>query len=102
MEILPIDPRIPSLHLLMPWSCMGVILFQLTPKRGVSIVESDIAISYDGVPFILHDPIFARTTNVADVFPDRSRISASLFNSTEIKQLDAGSWFGNGVYDVKG
>jgi glycerophosphoryl diester phosphodiesterase len=32
-------------------------------------VESDIVISSDGIPYIMHDPILARTTNVASVFP---------------------------------
>jgi len=49
--------------------------------------------SYDGVPFLLHDPTFQRTTNIADVFPKWTDVQACWLNMSEIKQLDAGSWF---------
>jgi len=49
--------------------------------------------SYDGVPFLLHDPTFRRTTNIADVFPQLTDVEACWLNMSYIKQLDAGSWF---------
>lgn len=55
--------------------------------------ESDIRISYDGVPFLMHDSTLKRTTNVETVFPDRVDLRASNFTISELKQLDAGSWF---------
>jgi hypothetical protein len=55
--------------------------------------EIDVKISYDGVPFLLHDDTFYRTTNVAEVFPGREFDPADSFNITEIRMLDAGSWF---------
>lgn len=55
--------------------------------------ESDIRISYDGVPFLMHDSTLKRTTNVEIVFSDRADLRASNFTLSELKQLDAGSWF---------
>ncbi len=55
--------------------------------------ESDVRISYDGIPFLIHDSTLKRTTNVEAIFPDRTDLRASNFTLSEIKQLDAGSWF---------
>ena len=49
--------------------------------------------SIDGVPFLMHDKTFRRTTNIADVFPDRVDEPASMFNISDIKKLNAGQWF---------
>ena len=49
--------------------------------------------SYDGVPFLMHDTTLKRTTNVDEVFPDRVGEPASMFNISDLNQLDAGSWF---------
>ena len=45
------------------------------------------------MPFLLHDPTFRRTTNIADVFPERTDVEACWLNISDIKRLDAGSWF---------
>jgi len=55
--------------------------------------ETDIRISQDGVPFLMHDETLTRTTNVAEVFPDRVNDRASSFTLEELKQLNAGLWF---------
>ena len=57
--------------------------------------------SFDGVPFLLHDKTFRRTTNVAEVFPEMVDMDASLFNISQIKSLNAGSWFLEVRIDVK-
>jgi len=49
--------------------------------------------SYDGEPFVLHDPSFRRTSNIGDVFPSLIDVEACWLNMSQIKQLDAGSWF---------
>jgi len=49
--------------------------------------------SYDGEPFVLHDPTFRRTTNIRDIFPKLRDVEACWLNMSQIKQLDAGSWF---------
>lgn len=55
--------------------------------------ETDLMISLDGVPFLMHDETLARTTNIAEVFPDRVDEPASNFTIAELKQLNAGLWF---------
>lgn len=49
--------------------------------------------SEDGVPFLMHDRMLRRTTDVGKVFPDRQTEEASFFNWTDLQQLNAGQWF---------
>ncbi|MFX0062170.1 MAG: glycerophosphodiester phosphodiesterase family protein [Candidatus Hermodarchaeota archaeon] len=60
---------------------------------GVLGWEVDVQISYDGVPFLLHDETLKRTTNVETIFPNRVNGPGSSFNISDLRQLDAGSWF---------
>ena len=55
--------------------------------------ETDVRISLDGVPFLMHDETLARTTNIAEVFPQRVNDRASSFTMDELKSLNAGLWF---------
>jgi len=55
--------------------------------------ETDVRISLDGVPFLMHDETLARTTNIAEVFPERENDRASSFTLEELKTLNAGLWF---------
>ena len=55
--------------------------------------ETDVRISLDGVPFLMHDETLARTTNIAEVFPERVNDRASSFTLEELKTLNAGLWF---------
>ena len=55
--------------------------------------EVDIQISYDGVPFLMHDDTLTRTTNISEHFPNRKDDKAYTFNISELRELDAGSWF---------
>ncbi len=41
----------------------------------------------------MHDETLARTTNIAEVFPERAQDRASSFTRDEIKSLNAGLWF---------
>ncbi|MFB3903930.1 MAG: glycerophosphodiester phosphodiesterase family protein [Acidobacteriota bacterium] len=78
--------------------------YQLAIEQGADFVEQDLQITRDGVLICLHDLTLERTTNVEEVFPDRSRERerdgrtvkewpASDFTLAEISRLDAGSWF---------
>ncbi|MGV6394416.1 glycerophosphodiester phosphodiesterase [Pseudomonas caspiana] len=60
---------------------------------GADYLEMDIQRTKDGVLIALHDDTLERTTNVAEVFPKRSKDPLNTFTLAEIKQLDAGSWF---------
>jgi glycerophosphoryl diester phosphodiesterase len=78
--------------------------YRLALALHADFVEQDLAVTKDGVLICLHDPSLERTTNVEDVFPDRSTEMtiegktrrtwlANDFTLAEIKRLDAGSWF---------
>lgn len=55
--------------------------------------ETDLRISLDGEPFLMHDETLERTTNIAEVYPDRVTDRASSFTLDELKTLNAGLWF---------
>jgi len=55
--------------------------------------EVDIRISIDGVPFLMHDDTLLRTTNISDHFPNRKFDKAETFTISELRELDAGTWF---------
>uniref|UniRef100_A0A3B5R0X6 Glycerophosphodiester phosphodiesterase domain containing 4 n=1 Tax=Xiphophorus maculatus TaxID=8083 RepID=A0A3B5R0X6_XIPMA len=66
--------------------------FEKAVESGGGGLETDVTI-YDGVPFLMHDSTLRRTTNVAEVFPNRTQLDAAMFTWAEIQQLNAGSWF---------
>ncbi|CAN9501295.1 unnamed protein product [Ophioblennius macclurei] len=67
--------------------------FERAVGAGSDGLETDVTISLDGVPFLMHDYTLRRTTNVAEVFPNRSDTPAAMFTWAELESLDAGSWF---------
>jgi glycerophosphoryl diester phosphodiesterase len=79
--------------------------YELAIAQGADYIEPDLQITADSVLIALHDETLERTTNVAEVFPDRyveeairmggiaRRWYAAEFTLEEIKTLDAGSWF---------
>jgi glycerophosphoryl diester phosphodiesterase len=74
--------------------------YRLAIAQNADYVEQDLQITKDGVLICLHDLTLERTTNVAEVFPNRCvredsgpRWYAADFTLAEIKTLDAGSWF---------
>ncbi|XP_030294826.1 glycerophosphodiester phosphodiesterase domain-containing protein 5 isoform X2 [Sparus aurata] len=70
-----------------------VVSFNRALQHGASSLEADVAISVDGVPFLMRDRTLRRTTDVSKIFPARQLDDASLFNWTEIRSLNAGQWF---------
>ncbi|XP_064413046.1 glycerophosphodiester phosphodiesterase domain-containing protein 5 [Latimeria chalumnae] len=67
--------------------------FEKTVEEGGSGFETDVTISYDGVPFLMHDKNLKRTTNVQEVFPNRTSECAAMFYWHELEELNAGKWF---------
>jgi glycerophosphoryl diester phosphodiesterase len=78
--------------------------YALAIEMGADYVEQDLQLTRDGVLICMHDTTLDRTTNVAELFPDRAtevevrgnrrpvwRVSD--FTLEEIKTLDAGAWF---------
>ncbi|XP_039210757.1 glycerophosphoinositol inositolphosphodiesterase GDPD2 [Crotalus tigris] len=67
--------------------------FQKAVNCGLSVLETDVRVSADGIPFLMHDETLLRTTNVQEVFPTQAHAKATTFSWTQLQQLDAGSWF---------
>ena len=79
--------------------------YRLAMEQKVDFVEQDLGVTKDSQLICIHDDTLERTTNVADVFPDRSTMVAlgsrtaskhwlvNDFTLPEIKRLDAGAWF---------
>jgi glycerophosphoryl diester phosphodiesterase len=60
--------------------------FRGAQQAGVAGVELDVQLSKDGVPVVIHDERLERTTTGTGWVGDHSL--------AELKQLDAGRWFG--------
>lgn len=67
--------------------------YWLAKKLGADYLEADLQRTKDGVIICLHDDNLKRTTNIEEVYPNRSDLSTSNFTLAELKKLDAGSWF---------
>lgn len=60
-------------------------------------VEIDVRTSADDVVVVMHDPTVERTTDVAARWPQRRTDPIESFGLHQLRQLDAGSWFGVGA-----
>lgn len=67
--------------------------YVMARELRVDYLEFDVQRTRDGVLIALHDDTLARTSNVAEVFPDRARDGVETFTFAELQQLDAGGWF---------
>lgn len=70
------------------------VAFAQARAAGADMIETDVRLTVDGELFLFHDGTGARTTNVAEVFPDRADAPITSFTAAELRQLDAGAWFG--------
>jgi len=61
---------------------------------GAHMWETDIRVSRDKELILLHDYSLTATTNAESRFPDRYPWTLNSFSLDEIRNLDAGSWFG--------
>ena len=59
--------------------------FDAAISAGADMIELDVCITKDRVPVVIHDQTLERTTDGAGM--------VSEFNLSELKKLDAGSWF---------
>ncbi|XP_070699360.1 glycerophosphodiester phosphodiesterase domain-containing protein 5-like [Pempheris klunzingeri] len=67
--------------------------FEKAVEAGSEGLETDVTISFDGVPFLMHDRTLRRTTNIHQVFPNRTDVPAAMFTWAELESLNAGAWF---------
>ncbi|MBT2402281.1 MULTISPECIES: glycerophosphodiester phosphodiesterase family protein [unclassified Streptomyces] len=65
----------------------------LAMRLGFDWVENDVQRTKDGELVVIHDDTLSRTTDVEQVFPNRSPWRVKDFTAAEIARLDAGSWF---------
>jgi glycerophosphoryl diester phosphodiesterase len=65
-----------------------LVAFRRAKELGATWIEFDVQLSADGVPIILHDDTLARTTNLGQ------QLRPTQLTLAELKDLDAGSWFG--------
>lgn len=61
-------------------------------ELGADLIELDVQRTKDGKLVIIHDTSLARTTDVAQVYPDRAPWNVRDFTFAEVRGLDAGSW----------
>ncbi|KGX86006.1 glycerophosphodiester phosphodiesterase [Pontibacillus litoralis] len=59
--------------------------FKLASKIGADGIETDVQLTKDNIPILIHDETLKRTTNGQGYVKD--------FTCDELKQLDAGAWF---------
>ncbi|MFC4560723.1 glycerophosphodiester phosphodiesterase [Nocardiopsis mangrovi] len=64
-------------------------------EHEATAVEIDVQRSKDDELVVVHDTTLARTTDVEQVFPNRSPYNVADFTLAELRRLDAGSWFGS-------
>jgi glycerophosphoryl diester phosphodiesterase len=81
-----------------------VAAYTLAIQQKVDFVEQDLGVTRDNQLICIHDDTLERTTNIAEVFPDRSSPNVESrtpgkhwlvndFTLAEIRRLDAGKWF---------
>ncbi|XP_069421016.1 glycerophosphodiester phosphodiesterase domain-containing protein 4-like [Ovis canadensis] len=70
-----------------------IMSFEKAVEYGAHGLESDVRISFDGVPFLMHDYDLTRTTNIKEVLPNASSRHPSLFRWSFLTTLNAGKWF---------
>jgi len=69
--------------------------FRWARNIGADYLELDLQMTKDSILIALHDDDLSRTTNVAEVFPDKTHSPVTEFTLKELRSLDAGSWFNN-------
>ncbi|XP_032709440.1 glycerophosphodiester phosphodiesterase domain-containing protein 4-like [Lontra canadensis] len=67
--------------------------FEKAVEQGAWGLESDVQLSLDHVPFLMHDYDLRRTTNIKEVMPNASLTHPSFFQWSFLSTLNAGKWF---------
>jgi len=76
--------------------------YRLAMEHHADYVEQDLAVTRDGALICLHDDTLERTSNVAEIYPQRFAEKsggagrawvANDFTLAEIRRLDMGRWF---------
>ncbi|KAF6103482.1 hypothetical protein HJG60_005522 [Phyllostomus discolor] len=67
--------------------------FEKAVENGAYGLETDVYVSCDGVPFLMHDYDLRRTTNIMEIMPNASNTTSHLFYWDFLSTLNAGRWF---------
>ncbi|XP_017749073.1 PREDICTED: glycerophosphodiester phosphodiesterase domain-containing protein 4 isoform X2 [Rhinopithecus bieti] len=67
--------------------------FEKAVEHGAHGLETDIHLSYDRVPFLMHDFDLRRTTNIWEVQPESAFKNPAAFSWDFLSTLNAGKWF---------
>nr|XP_020444479.1 glycerophosphoinositol inositolphosphodiesterase GDPD2 isoform X2 [Monopterus albus] len=70
--------------------------FNRSVACGVTAFETDVQLSKDRIPFLMHDnksEFLLRTTNVKKMFPDGHFNNSANLTWEELQSLNAGEWF---------
>ncbi|MDX6372378.1 MAG: glycerophosphoryl diester phosphodiesterase [Nocardioidaceae bacterium] len=62
-------------------------------SAGADMVEFDVQRTSDGHLIVVHDTTFARTTDIAQVYPALQNDPVGSFTLAQVRRLDAGQWF---------
>lgn len=62
-------------------------------ELGADLWELDIAMTSDQDIVVIHDDTLTRTSNAAEIFPNRAPYEVHTFSLAELKSLDFGSWY---------
>ena len=67
--------------------------YEMAARLQVDYLEMDLHRTKDGVLIVNHDTDFSRTTNIATVYPKRTKDLINSFTFAEISKLETGTWF---------
>ncbi|MHA1147065.1 MAG: glycerophosphodiester phosphodiesterase [Promethearchaeota archaeon] len=70
-----------------------LIALQVAADYGAIGVEIDVRATSDGELVLMHDATLTRTTNIAEVYPEKKDDKISTFTLNQLRKLDAGSYF---------
>lgn len=62
-------------------------------RQGAEVIEVDVQRSADGELMVVHDSTVRRTSDIAEILPDRADCRIGELTLSELRKLDAGSWF---------
>ncbi|KAK7922472.1 hypothetical protein WMY93_009374 [Mugilogobius chulae] len=74
-----------------------IMSFNRSVSCGVKAFETDVQLSEDNVPFLMHDHnnsnFLERTTNAKEIFPNKVLNASASLTWAEYQRLNAGEWF---------
>ncbi|XP_047373955.1 glycerophosphodiester phosphodiesterase domain-containing protein 4 [Sciurus carolinensis] len=70
-----------------------VMAFEKAVEQGAYGLETDVYLSFDHVPYLMHDYDLRRTTNIKEVLPEAAFRHPAFFTWDFLKTLNAGKWF---------